>query len=406
MGEKRKSTSAPSRKIEMIRTPIPMLQIVTAGGIRFSTLVELWGANRAGKSTTCYQTAGYFLEDYGDKAQVKIIDSETSADFIRLLAFGVDIDNDPRVEVTPALFLEEGFFKIFEWVKDLPDDHYMLIIWDTISSCNSRQAYEEAENAKTAEKLNINAGGMGTRQKVLKHYLRQVMGKIYAKKISVWLPNQVFASMDQFSPKEQSGEGNALKHDTHYSLHFQRGGRTTESSDKKKDIDYENSVAKYTVSRVSLTKSKFSPEFERSPIYIDNTRGGVIDEMHSLFLHALEKGRLEKNSQGRYLNVIPGRDTGILWGDLVKSQEAYEHILCGMVSEIREKHPVIDRMYQNQEIPSLGGESLSEGSPLVTPEKHSFDVLASLRNRPVQPTTPKVEDAKPEEEKPGKKKKA
>jgi RecA/RadA recombinase len=400
MGEKRKAIGV-SHKIEMIRTPIPMLQIVTAGGVRFSTLVELWGANRAGKSTTCYQTAGYFLQDYGDKAHVKIIDSETSADFIRLLSFGVDIDGDPRVEVKPALFLEEGFFRIFDWVKELPDDHYMLIIWDTISSCNSKQAYDEAENAKSADKLNINAGGMGTRQKVLKHYLRQVMGKIYAKKISVWLPNQVFASMDQFSPKEQSGEGNALKHDTHYSLHFQRGGRTKDADGKKKDIDYENSIAKYTVSRVSLTKSKFSPEFERSPIYIDNTKGGVIDEMYSLFLHALEKERLEKNSQGRFVNVIPGRDTGMLWGDLVKSEEAYLHIIRGMVREIREKHPVIDRMYQNQEIPEFGEDgNLKEGSPLVTPEAHSFDVLAALRSGPIVSTPePSPEGAKPEKKK-------
>jgi RecA/RadA recombinase len=369
-----------SRKIEMIRTPIPMLQIVTAGGIRFSTLVELWGANRAGKSTTCYQTAGYFLEDYKDKAHVKIIDSETSADFIRLLSFGLDINGDERVEIVPSLFLEEGFFSIFKWVDDLPKDHYMMIIWDTISSCNSKQAYDEAEKAKSADKLSITAGGLGVRQKVLKHFLRQVMGKIYGKKVSVWLPNQVFASMDQFSPKEQSGEGNALKHDTHYSIHFQRGGRTKDKDDKKKDIEYDNSIAKYTVSRVSLTKSKFSPEFEKSPIYIDNTKGGVIDEMQSLFLHALEKERLEKNNQGRFINVIPGRETGMLWADLVKSEEAYIHILRSMVQEIREKHPVIDRMYQNQEIPATGDlSSLTEGSPLVTPEHHSFDVLASLK---------------------------
>ena len=147
-----------SRKIELIRTPIPMLQIVTAGGIRFSTLVELWGANKAGKSTTCYQTAGYFLEDYGEKARVKILDSETSSDFIRLLAFGLDEENDPRVDIKPAIFLEDGFFKIFEWINELPEGHYMLIIWDTISSCNSKQAYDEAEGAKSADKLNIHAG--------------------------------------------------------------------------------------------------------------------------------------------------------------------------------------------------------------------------------------------------------
>ena len=56
------------KKIDFIRTPIPFFQIMSGGGIRFSTLTELWGAPKAGKSTFCYQCAGNFLEDYGDKA--------------------------------------------------------------------------------------------------------------------------------------------------------------------------------------------------------------------------------------------------------------------------------------------------------------------------------------------------
>ena len=76
--------------IHKVPTPIDTINIVGCGGINLSTMSELWGPPRGGKSTFAYQTAGMFLKEYGEWARVLIIDAEGSADLIRLeYVFGI-----------------------------------------------------------------------------------------------------------------------------------------------------------------------------------------------------------------------------------------------------------------------------------------------------------------------------
>lgn len=339
-------------KIELIRTPLPQLQIMTAGGVRFSTLIHLWGSNKAGKSTTCYQTGGYFLQDYGENARLKILDSETSADFIRLLSFGIDITHDMRVEVKPAMFIEDGMFSIMQWVKELKPNERLMIIWDTIAASPTKSSYLAATEAADSSSIKMYSGGMSDRTRVIKHFLRQIMSDIYGKKVTVWFPNQVFASMDQYGPKLISGEGNALQHDIHYSLFFAR---------KDSAVVHDAShVADHTESEYALTKSKFSPEFSKCPLYIDNTKGGVIDERESLFMLGKEitiKGEDGKEralviTGGGWFKVIPDSKNR-RWDELVKDDESYKYLLSTMVKIVRKKFPTIDRGYLVQGYPAL-----------------------------------------------------
>jgi hypothetical protein len=330
-------------KLELIRTPLPMLQIISAGGVRFSTLIELWGSNKAGKSTTCYQTAGYFLNDFGDNARVKILDSETSVDYIRLIEFGLDTINDPRIEIKQAVFIEDGMFKIFKWIDGMQENERLMIIWDTIAASPSRSSYESADDASSVADMKMFSGGMIDRPKVIKHYLRQAMSKIYGKKVTIWLPNQVFTSPNQYGAASIiSGEGNALKHDLHYSLFFYR-------SEKEVTHDDTNLVS-FTQSSYKLTKSKFCPEFKATPLFLNNTLGGLIDERRSLFEHCKDVGYIIQS--GGYFK-LQEEDKNQRWDSLVNSNVAYKFLLNKLVTSVRRSFPTIDRAYLIQGYPPL-----------------------------------------------------
>lgn len=345
-----------SEQIKFIRTPIPMLQIITGGGIRFSTMIELWGSTKAGKSTTCYQSAGYFLEDFGDKALLKVLDSESSFDEIRMkFVFGLDNRNDSRIEIKPAFFVEDGMKKIIDWVSELPDDKYMMIIWDTISTSPTKSSYNATREAKTSDDMTMWSGGQGDRPRVIKHYSRDIMSSIYNKNVSVWFPNQVFSSMNSYGASEVSGEGSAFHHNLHYSLHFKRKEAVFEKG--------EENISNHTISNVSLTKSKFSPEFKETPIFINNKLGGIIDERMSFFLHAKNQERIQNAGGYFYYKLIPDEKKkqlvpdpnakGMRWKDLVSSDEAYNFLVKQMILDMRRQFPVVDKLYQVQGHPSL-----------------------------------------------------
>lgn len=331
-----------------------MLQIVTGGGIRFSTMMELWGANKCGKSTTCYQSAGYFLEDYGDQAELKVLDSESSFDNIRMkFVFNIDRD-DPRVEIQPAFFIEEGMKKIIDWANNIQKDKYMMIIWDTIAASPTKSSYMASRSAKDANDMTMWAGGQADRPRVIKHYFREIMSAIYEKNISIWCPNQVFSSMNSYGASEVSGEGSAFHHDIHYSLHFKRKTSAFEAEN--------NMISEHTVSHVALTKSKFSPEFKDAPIFINNKLGGVIDERLSLYLHAVDSGQIVTKGGYYYwkwkldqngVRILDPETKGQRWNALMENDEVYQYIVTSRILSTRSKFPIIDRIYQVQGFPKV-----------------------------------------------------
>lgn len=363
------------QKIDFIRTPLPMLQVITGGGIRFSTLVELYGSNKSGKTTTCYQSGGYFLDDYGDEAELKVLDSEISIDYNRLLSFGIHGD-DPRLEIVPAAFIEDGMLKIFKWIEGLKPNHKMMIIWDTLSASPSRSAYDSAMTANKPEELKMYSGGMIDRPRIIKHYLRQVMTLLYGRKASLWMPNQVFATLDTYGPAMAAGEGSALKHDKHYSLLFAR-------RDSDVTVEEGSCAVVQTVSGYCLTKSKFSPEFKGAkggtgvPLYIDNTQGGVIDERLSLFYTSLEE-QLIIQKGGWYKLDEDGKSYHM--SEFIESDDTYRELVSRLILKFRSKFPTVDRIYLSQGYPPLADSQKSK-------PKNSLSFNDCFKSNPVVSTS-------------------
>lgn len=94
-----------------IRTPIDMLNIFGAGGLKSGTIVQPYGPPATGKSTFCYQTASIYQRDHPD-AVIHIIDVENSVDLIRLkYVFKLDMD---RVKIHNLNTLEAAFKLIID----------------------------------------------------------------------------------------------------------------------------------------------------------------------------------------------------------------------------------------------------------------------------------------------------
>lgn len=336
---------------------------MSGGGIRFSTLTELWGAPKAGKSTFCYQCAGNFLEDYGDKAELKIIDSESAFDDVRMkFTFGLDID-DKRIESVGAQYVEHGMKSIEDWIVALPKDKYLMVIWDTLSTCPTKSAFTNTRDAKNLEALSMYSGGQGDRAKTIKHYARGLLSALYRKNVCLFFPTQIFSSISPYGPKEQSGDGSAFKHNLHYSFHFSRWGNSKINKELGYNTDTEDHISNFAISNVSLTKSRFSPEFIDSPIYINNQMGGLIDSRKSLFLHAHVVDEIIKHGAYYYPKYVFNKDTkkreydpsvtGKYWDDLVNDDDVYNYLTKKILLETRKRHPIIDRVYLVQGYPEL-----------------------------------------------------
>lgn len=327
--------------VQTIRTPCKYFDLIS-GGLRFSTLVELWGANQAGKSTFCYQTAGMFMKDYPN-GRLKLITPEGIADNMRMkYAFNLDME---RVDQIKAPTIESGFYEIGNSIKNTKTP--TIILWDTISATPTKSALENQKEAKDEDKLNRWSGGQGERPQLIKYFLRNLMSEIIDNQpVIVMIPNQVFASMERFVTKEKSGEGNALKHDLHYSFHF---------SCKDKDITYDETtgLADFTLTNVELTKSKFCPKFEWKPLYIDNTMGGVIDITTSLALTAFELGLIFKvrspNDGRKKAYAIGSEEEPVIlgedWEAIQRDEKLMKQIELDLLKRMLKKNFIIKMMY-------------------------------------------------------------
>lgn len=342
--------------MKTLRTPLEYFNIVS-GGLRFSTLVELWGANRSGKSTFAYQVCGSFLEDY-PKGKVLLLDTESSFDELRMThAFKWDLK---RVETCPISCIEEGFFSIIKAIEDVGKDP-LVILWDTISAAPTRKALENVTEAKKSEDLNMHSAGIQERPKVIKHFLRDVMSMIYNKPVVLILPNQIFSGIGAYAPSEISGEGSALKHDLHYSFHFKlKASKQGKEKVALTGIEYDEAtgLVERVISTVSLVKSKFSPGFQKKLLYIDGTKGGVIDVDQSFLLTAHELGYIE--GERGWFTV--GEDR-FRWTDLVEqAKKLIPAIKKDMQKKLIKKFFLIRVLYEEMGMTDLVKEADKEAN--------------------------------------------
>lgn len=284
--------------IHKLRTPIETLNISSCGGLELGTLIEAWGNPYSGKSTFCYQCAEYFLEDYNDNAELLILDSEKSANLLRLkyvfkITPGVRIDldgkeekiegGDKRVVLAPAITIEDGAMIVKRKMKECSEKgKILLVIWDSITTSRPKREHEELEKALSDPGFEVNnwSGGMMLRPRVLATEITDILGLLWSSNAVVMLINQVRTSIGKFVTMEALPGGYAFKHGMHYSIYFDYQKKMIPSPDQPY-------LKKGTLSQVSANKNKFSPAIQNVPIFIYDDIGGKINSNEEIIMVAL-----------------------------------------------------------------------------------------------------------------------
>lgn len=284
-----------------VRTPIEVLNCLLGGGLPLSGIYHTWGPPKGGKSTWLYQTMGIFQQQYPDGICV-IIDMESSADPVRLRAFGIDTDKVMRL---PATSIESGFLALLkiisnkqknDKIRDIP----LFVIWDTISR-------GMAQDSSTQSRMNAQ-----DRARIIKNYMPQLSSEIEKQPFILGLINQVINTSDTYGNKKQtSGGGVALQHDNHLSLKIDF---------KSENLDSTKSFVISKWSNMTVDKSKISPEIKNIPFLIDVTRGGVIVERESFIWYLVDNMQIITQAGGWYnIDSLYKKYEGTKIGDYIYS---------------------------------------------------------------------------------------
>lgn len=285
------------------RTPCVTLNISNpspdgnSGGISLSSIVEVYGESRSGKSTFIYQTASYFLKDRGEQARLLIMSVEGYPNTMRLkMAFGLDIEGDDRISVECTTTIEESNNCIQRYSKKAKEEGNLLfIIWDSISASSFTRAKEaidkslEKEVGTTDSQAERGMTEPMARAQILKWCLNNTLHAIYQQPVIVFLINQMTTKVNQFQTSKDSSGGYALRHNVEERIRIDFVKHI--GGDGKGDL-----FKTGTLSRVTIVKSRNIPGFQDIPIKINDQEGGVIEENYEIPLVASQFGILESSS--------------------------------------------------------------------------------------------------------------
>lgn len=359
--------------VHLIRTPIVALNALNGGGLSMNSIGEYWGNSMSGKSTFVYQTGGLFLEDYGPRARILILDVEASANLLRLKhVFNIvpgflenedgnviEVDTyleplaDPRVTLCRAATVEGACTRIRHHMKKAADEGtFLYVVWDSITaSVPSVEAEEFARAAAEQDVANAYKGGMMLKPRIIRQQLNAVMADMWFSPVFIAIINQASTYVTRFTSGEHSTGGYALKHNAHYRIHFDCV--KTEKSDDGKVL--------YTQTKIEVEKSKYSPRIENVDIYIMDTAGGKIDPVHEAAWGMYNRGFFNAAS-GNY-RVLPaikefmGDDRPIFegsrkWKALTADEDGEVLRLYRdyLIKDYRQTFMLLDEFYKEREI--------------------------------------------------------
>jgi len=312
---------------EKIETPIYLLNKFLGGGVPLATIVEVYGAPKAGKSTFVYSTAGRFLKTFSN-GRLIILDTEKSIEKIRMEMIGLDFSRIVAIKTTT---LEEGFKNLMDVVAKFKEnkDARIMVIWDSISN---------APTASQVQSSRLNPGGMTEKPRLISTFMHNLAPELENGNISVWLISQVYTHFGYMGHTSlDSGGGLALKHAAHFRFMVEEGKE-----------EYDGFIAKWKNSKVHITKTKFTPGAKDFILSIDIINGGVLDDTWSLLSTLINFNMLEGASTGWY-NLPYGRKKyrfSDLY-ELVKNNDALKEYLANwFVYNIAKKSTYLSKIYK------------------------------------------------------------
>lgn len=273
----------PAYDYERIPFTSPRLNYMTFGGLPKGKLIEFYGENHGGKTTTALDVVANHQQKYPDEAVV-YVDAENTFDRVWATKLGVDVEN--VVMVKPE---GQGAETIFQWVLQMLETGEVgLVIIDSLGALMSNQAFEKSIEEKTY-------GGISMALTSFSKKAEMLCNKFNSTIIGI---NQERADMTSPYGGTKTTGGECWKYLCSVRLEFRMGKYIDE---KGNDLtrQAENPAGNYVL--VTMKKNKSCAPTRRTGFYTLNYRTGI-DYLKDLVEVAIKYGLIEKS--GAWFSII------------------------------------------------------------------------------------------------------
>lgn len=295
-------TGLSSFNYERIPFTSPRLNYMTFGGLPVGKLIEFYGEEHGGKTTTALDIiANYQLmqKDKPNPKKVVYIDAENTFDPVWAAKLGVDVEDMYIFNPT-----NQGAETIFEWVLKMIDTGEIgLVIIDSLGVMVSNQALEKSVEDKTYGGISMALTNFSKKAEMLCHRYQATLIGI----------NQVRADLNSMFGGTTTTGGMAWKHNCSVRLEF-RKGKFFDFNGKELTRAAENPAGNYVM--VSMTKNKTCPPSRRTGFYTLNYLKGI-DYLTDLIEVGIKYGIVVK--AGAWFSVVDV-DTGEIIVDKIQGQ--------------------------------------------------------------------------------------
>lgn len=292
------SIGLPEYEYERIPFSSPRMNYCTYGGLPVGTLVEFFGEQHGGKTTTALDiVANYQQMETGKK--VLYCDCENTLDRVWASKIGVDLDNiyllQPKAESAET---------IFQYILDaINTDEIGLVVIDSLAAMVSQQELEKDAGEKTYGGISMALTRFSKKAEMACHKHRCTLIGI----------NQMREVIGSMFPMEDTPGGKAWKHMCSVRLEFRRGKFI---DDKGNELNRGAENPHGNIVMVSMHKNKSCPPSRRVGFYTINYETGV-DWVKDLVDVGIKLGYIDK--AGAWFKFIDA-DTGEVIKDKIQGQ--------------------------------------------------------------------------------------
>lgn len=278
---------------ERIPFTSPRLNYMTFGGIPVGKLIEFYGEEHGGKTTTALDIVANFQNQEHIKSEndpnyvaksVLYADLENTLDTVWATKLGVDLDNMYIFNPT-----NQGAETIFEKILQMIEtDEIGLIIIDSLGVMVSNQALEKSVEEKTY-------GGIAM---ALTNFSKKAEMLCHKHKCTLIGINQMRDDMNSMYGGTTTTGGKAWKHNVSVRLEFRMGKYIDE---KGNDLTRGAENPAGNIVMVAMKKNKTCPPTRRTGFYTLNYLSGI-DYLKDLVDVAIKYGLIEK--AGAWFSII------------------------------------------------------------------------------------------------------
>lgn len=285
---------------ERIPFTSPRLTYMTFGGLPMGKLIEFYGEEHGGKTTTALDVvANYQIME--NARRVLWVDCENTFDAVWAGKLGVDVENLIMLQPT-----NQGAEDIFQFVLDMVDTGEIgLVVIDSLGVMVSNQAMEKTVAEKTY-------GGIAM---ALTQFSDKAVGLCQRHKCTIVAMNQLRDDLNSMFGGTKTVGGRGWKHNCSVRLEF-RMGKYIDERNKELTRGAENPAG--NIVQVTMKKNKTCPPTRRTGFYTLKYLTGI-DYLYDLIEVAIKYGIVDK--AGAWFSIVD-INTGEVIAEKIHGQDA------------------------------------------------------------------------------------